>query len=121
MIVTANSRAQQLKDQGGFDYTFQDAILYPWGAFPIPANAPHLDAANALLDYMSTPESQAEVARQLHLGPIVSAAIDQLSEEELAQTPNSPAVRETSFTIDTAAAAKQDADYAQRYADWVAA
>jgi putative spermidine/putrescine transport system substrate-binding protein len=121
MIVTANSRAQQLKDQGGFDYTFQDAILYPWGAFPIPANAPHLDAANALLDYMSTPESQAEVARQLHLGPIVSAAFDELSEEELAQTPNSPAVRDMSFTIDTKAAAKQDADYATKYADWVAA
>jgi len=121
MIVTANSRAQQLKEQGGFDYTFKDAILYPWGAFPMPAKAPHLDAANALIDYMSSPESQAEVARKLHLGPIVSEAFDQLSEEELAQTPNSPAVRDISFTIDTKAAAKQDADYAKKYADWVAA
>jgi putative spermidine/putrescine transport system substrate-binding protein len=121
MIVTANSRAQQLRDQGGFDYTFQDAILYPWGAFPMPANAPHLDAANALIDFMSTPENQAAVARELHLGPIVSAAFDQLSAEELEQTPNSPANREISFTIDTKAAAGQDADYAKMYADWVAA
>lgn len=121
MIVTANSRAQQLKQQGGFDYTFKDAILYPWGAFPVPADAPHLDAANALIDYMSSPEIQAEVARQLRLGPIVSAAFDRLSEEELAQTPNAPAAREASFTIDTKVAAKQDADYAKRYADWVAA
>ena len=120
MLVTANSRAQQLKDQGGFDYTFKDSILYPWGAFPMPANAPHLDAANALIDYMSTPEAQAEVARQLHLGPIVSAAFEQLSEEELAQTPNSPANRKLAFTIDTKAAAKQDADYAKKYSDWVA-
>jgi putative spermidine/putrescine transport system substrate-binding protein len=120
MIVTANSRAQQLKDQSGFDYTFKDAILYPWSAFPMPAKAPHLDAANALIDFLSSPENQAEVARQLHLGPVVSAAFDQLSEEELAQTPNSPAVRETSFTIDTKAAAEQDADYAKKYADWVA-
>jgi putative spermidine/putrescine transport system substrate-binding protein len=121
MIVTANSRAQQLKDQGSFDYTFKDAILYPWGAFPMPAKAAHLDAANALIDYMSTPENQAAVARELHLGPIVSAAFDQLSEEELAQTPNSPGNRKISFTIDTKAAAKQDADYAKKYADWVAA
>jgi putative spermidine/putrescine transport system substrate-binding protein len=121
MIVTANSRAQQLKEQGGFEYTFKDAILYPWGAFPMPARAPHLDAANALIDYMSAPESQAEVARRLRLGPIVSEAFDMLSEEELALTPNSPANRDQSFAIDTKAAAKQDADYAKQYADWVAA
>jgi putative spermidine/putrescine transport system substrate-binding protein len=121
MIVTANSRAEQLKEQGGFDYTFREAILYPWGAFPMPARAAHLDAANALTDYMSFPESQAEVARRLRLGPIVSKAFDLLSEEELAKTPNSPANRKVSFTIDTVAAAKQDADYATKYADWVAA
>lgn len=121
MIATPNSRAHQLKDQGGFDYTFKDAILYPWSAFPMPAKAPHLDAANALIDYMSAPEAQAEIARKLRLGPVVSAAFDMLSEEELAETPNSPANRKLSFAIDTGAAAKQDAEYATKYADWVAA
>jgi putative spermidine/putrescine transport system substrate-binding protein len=120
MIVTANSRTEQLKHQGGFDYTFQDAILYPWGAFPMPAKLPHRDAANALIDWMSAPESQAAVASRLLLGPTVSAAFRSLSDGELAQTPNSPANRERSFTIDTTKAAEQDAEYAKRYSDWVA-
>ena len=121
MIVTANSRTEQLKHQGGFDYTFEDAILYPWGAFPMPAKLPHRDAANALIDWMSAPVSQAAVARRLLLGPTVSTAFKSLSDEELAKTPNSPANRKRAFVIDTAKAAEQDADYAKRYSDWVAA
>lgn len=121
MIVTANSRAEQLKSQGGFDYTFKDAILYPWGAFPMPANLAHKDAAMALVDWMSSPEMQAQIAKRLLLGPIVSKAFDSLSEAELAKTPNSPANRKQSYVIDTAKAARQDADYAKKYADWVAA
>ncbi len=121
LIATANSRAEQLKQQGDFEYTFRDAILYPWGAFPMPANLQHKDAANALIDWMSSPEMQTEVAKQLLLGPIVSSAFESLSEEELTKTPNSPANREQAYTIETERAAKQDADYAERYANWVAA
>ena len=121
MIATANSRCEQLKSQGGFDYTFQDAILYPWGAFPMPANLPHKDAANALIDWMSSPQMQAEIAKKLFLGPNVSAAFDSLSKEELAKQPNSPENKGKSYTIKTQQAAKQDADYATKYADWVAA
>ena len=121
MIATANSRTDQLKQQGDFDYTFRDAILYPWGAFPMPAKLQHADAANALIDWMSAPEMQIEIARQLLLGPNVTAAFDQLNDEELAKTPNSPQNRELSYTIKTKQAAKQDADYAKQYADWVAA
>lgn len=121
MFVGPNSRCEQLKSQGGFDYTFQDAILYPWGGFPMPANLPHPDTANALIHWMSAPERQAEIARRLQLGPIVSDAFEMLSDEELAKTPNSPQNRELALTVDTKQAAKQDAEYAKRYADWVAA
>jgi putative spermidine/putrescine transport system substrate-binding protein len=120
MFVAPNSRCEQLKSQGGFDYTFKDAILYPWGALPMPANLPHADAANALIDWMSAPERQAEVARQLHLGPLVSDAFELLSDDELATTPNSPANRRQALTVNTREAAKQDADYATKYSDWVA-
>jgi putative spermidine/putrescine transport system substrate-binding protein len=120
MIATANSRCEQLKSQGGFDYTFQDAILYPWGAFPMPANLPHRDAANALIDWMSAPQMQAAVAKQLLLGPNVSEAFTSLTKAELAKTPNAPENRARSYTIKTQQAAKQDADYATKYADWFA-
>ena len=102
------------------DYTFQDAILYPWGAFPMPANLPHRDAANALIDWMSAPQMQAAVAKQLLLGPNVSEAFKSLTKAELAKTPNAPENRAKSYTIKTQQAAKQDADYATKYADWVA-
>jgi putative spermidine/putrescine transport system substrate-binding protein len=121
MIATANSRTQQLKEQGDFDYTFTDAIHYPWGAFAMPEHLAHRDATNALIDWMSDPITQASVARKLRLGPNVSAAFAQLSPQELALIPNSPANRDKVYTIKTATAAKQDAEYAKRYSAWVAA
>jgi putative spermidine/putrescine transport system substrate-binding protein len=120
MIATANSRCEQLKSQGNFDYTFKDAILYPWGTFAMPAHLKHGDAANALIDFMANPVIQAEVARRLRLGPIVSEAFKQLSKEDLAKTPNSKQNRAISFTIDTEKAAKQDVEYATKYSNWVA-
>ena len=53
--------------------------------------------------------------------PNVSAAFAQLSPQELALIPNSPANRDKVYTIKTATAAKQDAEYAKRYSAWVAA
>ncbi|MFD0853835.1 extracellular solute-binding protein, partial [Actinomadura adrarensis] len=58
MIATANSRVIQLKNEGRkVDWTYQDGILYPWGAFGLTRNAPNADAANALVDYLSTPDA----------------------------------------------------------------
>ena len=113
MIATANSRAEQLKQQGDFDYTFRDAILYPWGAFPMPANAParrrrqradRLDVRAGDADRDRAPAP----ARAERVGGVRPA-----HDEELAKTPNSPQNRELSYTIETKQAAKQDADYAE--------
>ncbi len=119
MIATANSRTIQLKQEGNFDFTYQDAVLYPWGAFAMPQHAPHPDAANALIDFLSTPQQQAEVARRLFLGPVVSDAFDLLTPDELAQQPNSPENRAKALTVNTEVAAKQDAEYADRFFKWV--
>ncbi|WP_435743128.1 extracellular solute-binding protein [Nocardioides sp. SYSU DS0663] len=119
MIATANSRMIQLRRDGRGDFTYDQAVLYPWSAFPMPRNAPHSDAANALIDTMSTPEVQAEVARKLYLGPTVSEAFELLSEEELALQPNSEENLAKAAVVDTTAAAQQDAEYVERFFAWV--
>lgn len=119
MIATANSRMIQLKNEGRGDYTYDQAVLYPWGAFPITQNAKHADAMNALIDTMSHPAVQAEIARALYLGPTVSAAFDLLSAEERALQPNSEENRAKAAVVDTETAAKQDPEYVKRFFAWV--
>lgn len=120
MIATANSRMIELKSNGQkVDFTYQDAILYPWGAFAMPQHGPNPDAANALVDFLSTPEQQAAVAKNLFLGPTVSAAFDLLSASDKAEQPNSPENKAKALTVNTAVAAKQDAEYVKRFTAWL--
>jgi putative spermidine/putrescine transport system substrate-binding protein len=121
MIATANSRMIQLKNDGQpVDWTYQDAVLYPWGGFAMPQHAPHADAANALIDYMSTPQAQALVARKLFLGPTVSAAFDALTPAERAQQPSAPENLAKQLKVNVESAAAQDAEYVKKFFAWVA-
>ncbi|MCW2942408.1 MAG: putative spermidine/putrescine transport system substrate-binding protein [Actinomycetia bacterium] len=120
MIITSSSRMIQLKNDGQpVDFSFQDAILYPWSAFAMPQHPQHADAANALLDFMSTPEQQAVVAKKVFLGPTVSAALKLLTPAELALTPSAPDNVAKQLTINVESCAKQDADYVKRFFAWV--
>lgn len=119
MMATANSRMIQLQHQGKGDFTYEQAVLYPWGAFPITQNAPHMDAMNALIDTMSHPAVQAEIARTLYLGPTVSAAFDELTDSELQLQPNSPNNKAKAAVVNTEVAAQQDPDYVKRFFAWV--
>lgn len=120
MIATANSRMIELVRGGEpVDFTYQDAILYPWGAFAMPEHLPHPDTANALIDFLSTPQQQAAVAKNLYLGPTVSAAFGMLTAAEKAKQPNSPQNRAKALTINTTIAAKQDGEYVKRFNTWL--
>jgi putative spermidine/putrescine transport system substrate-binding protein len=120
MIATANSRMIELQSNGqDVDFTYQDAILYPWGAFAMPEHGPDPDAANALIDFLSTPQQQAAVAKNLFLGPTVSAAFGLLSDDEKSKQPNSDENKAKALTINTTVAAKQDAEYVKRFTAWL--
>lgn len=119
MMATANSRMIQLKREGRGDFTYEQAVLYPWGAFPITLHSPHMDAANALVDMMSHPRVQADVASRLYLGPTQSAAFGLLSAEAKALQPNAPENRAKAAVVDTVMAAKQDPKYVKRFFSWV--
>lgn len=119
MIATANSRMIQLQQQNRGQFTYNQAVLYPWGAFPITQNAPDPDATNALIDTMSDTAVQAEVARTLFLGPIVSDAFNGLTKGELAMQPNSPDNRAQAAVLNTEVAADQDPEYVKRFFGWL--
>lgn len=119
MMATANSRMIQLQKDGAGDFTYEQAVLYPWGAFPLTQNAPNMDAANALVDFMSHPTLQAEVGAQLYLGPTVSEAFNAFDKDQLALMPNSDENRGKAALVDTEQAATQDVDYVDRFFSWV--
>lgn len=119
MMATANSRMIQLQKDGAGDFTYEQAVLYPWGAFPLTQNAPNMDAANALVDFMSHPTLQAEVGTQLYLGPTVSEAFNAFDKDQLVLMPNSDENRGKAAVVDTEQAATQDVDYVDRFFSWV--
>ena len=119
MMLTANSKMLQLQDQGVGDFTYNQAILYPWSAFPITLHSKNMDAVNALIDAQSHPAVQAEVARRIRSGPVQSAAFELLDDATIAQLPNSPENMAMSAVVDTKAAAQQDGEYVERFYGWV--
>ncbi|MBA2949400.1 extracellular solute-binding protein [Streptomyces himalayensis] len=122
MIATSSARMIQLKNDGKpVDFTFQDAMLYPWSSFTMPQKPQHADAANALLDYMSTPEQQALMSKKIYLGPVVSKALDLLSDKELALTPSAPDNVAKQLSVDVEYLGKTDAEYVEKFTNWVGA
>lgn len=119
MILTASSKAIQLRNQGVGDFTYNEAVLYPWTAYPITLHSKNADAANAFVDMHAHPEIQAEMARRLNNGPTQSAAWELLDDDLIAKLPNSPDNKAKSFQIDTEEAAKADAEYAEKFYGWI--
>jgi putative spermidine/putrescine transport system substrate-binding protein len=121
MTLTSNPRASVLKNQGlPVDLVWNDALLLPWTGMAIPKDAPHPDAAFALVDLMSKPEYQAQFARLTYFGPTNSKALKLLDEPTLEQLPNTPAHAEVACQIDPVAASEQIDEYTRRYTEWLA-
>lgn len=113
-----HGRIAVLKDQGlPVEFNWDDAF-YQWTAAAVPKYAPHADAAFALVDFMSQPETQAQMARLTKYGPMSSEAVDLLDEETKAQLPN--AHLDTACEVDNVGLAKDLDAYAERYGEWLA-
>jgi putative spermidine/putrescine transport system substrate-binding protein len=117
MALSANSRVQVLKEQGlPVDFSWQDAF-YQWTAAAVPKDAPHSDAAFAVVDFMSKPENQAQMARLTKYGPMSSAAENLLDKETLEQLPN--AHLDTACEVDNAGLAANLDEYGKRFTEWL--
>jgi putative spermidine/putrescine transport system substrate-binding protein len=121
MTLAGNPRISVLKKQDlPVDQVWNQAMHLPWTGAAIPKDAPHSDAAFALVDLMSKPEYQAEFARDTYFGPTNSKALDLLDEDTLAELPNTPERLDMACQIDPIAASKQIAEYTRRYTEWLA-
>jgi putative spermidine/putrescine transport system substrate-binding protein len=121
MEIQPNGRIQTLKDQGmPVDFLWTDALHIPWVAKAVPKDAPHPDAAFAMLDLMHEPANQAEFSRHTNYGPMNTAALDELDEATLAKLPNAPENAEVACEVDPVAIAEQWDEYAKRYSEWLA-
>ena len=117
MALLANSRVQILKEQGlPVDFVWQDAF-FQWTAAAVPTHAPHADAAFALVDFMSQPENQAQMARLTKYGPMSSEAEKLLDQATLEQLPN--AHLDTACEVDNAGLAANIDEYGKAYAEWL--
>jgi putative spermidine/putrescine transport system substrate-binding protein len=118
MALLPNSRVQVLKDQElPVDFSWQDAF-WQWTAAAVPKHAPHSDAAFALVDFMSQPETQAQMARLTKYGPMNSKAEKLLDEETLKQLPNSHL--DTACEVDNAGLAADIEEYGKAFTEWLA-
>jgi putative spermidine/putrescine transport system substrate-binding protein len=118
MALLPNSRVQILKDQGlPVDFQWQDAF-WQWTAAAVPKDAPHSDAAFAVVDFMSQPENQAQMARLTKYGPMSTEAEKLLDEATLDQLPN--AHLDTACEVDNAGLAENLEEYSARFTEWLA-
>jgi putative spermidine/putrescine transport system substrate-binding protein len=118
MALLPNSRVQILKDQElPVDFSWEDAF-FQWTAAAVPKHAPHPDAAFAVVDFMSQPENQAQMARLTKYGPMNSKAEKLLDEETLKQLPN--AHLDAACEVDNAGLAANLEEYGAAFTEWLA-
>lgn len=120
-LMSANGRFHEIRRLGKpIVQVWNEAVLYPWSAMPVPKNAPHPSAIFGLISWMSNAERQAAFARHTGYGPTNSGAFKHLNDEEIANVPNSEAHRDVAATINADYLAGVDAEYFDRYRRWVA-
>lgn len=120
LLNSANGRFFEIL-KGGMSVTqvWNEAILYPWSAMPVPKNAPNPGAIFALIDWMSDARRQAAFAQKTAYGPNNSKAFLYLSGKEKENMPNSEEHRKVALTVDPGYLAKIDSEYFERYSKWV--
>jgi putative spermidine/putrescine transport system substrate-binding protein len=122
MAIMPSGRWVQLQGQGQpIEIVWQDALLYPYTSMPVLKNAPNPDAIFALIHIMSDPERQVEFAKLTGYGPTNSKALELMDEETRANMCNSPEHVEIAIEVDYDFLAANEAEYAERFNDWLAA
>ena len=121
MVAAGSGRIRTLLDQGlPVDIVWNEALLLPWTAMVIPKDAPHPDAAFAMVDLMAQPDQQAALATTTLYGPTNPAALKQVEKSTLDKLPTSPEHLAQACQLDLVALGDQYDEYAKRYAAWVA-
>lgn len=106
------------RDGLAVDFTWNQGLLLT-DRWVIPAAAAEPEIARDLLAYALAPEVQAALARQVPLGPVVSAALDLLDPRTMVGIPTSPAFVDRLIRPDVAWWAAHQGEMVQRFNLWL--
>jgi putative spermidine/putrescine transport system substrate-binding protein len=116
-----NGRLYGLKQQGvDVEVVWNQALYQGWNGATVPRGAPHSDAMFALTQFMMDPKRQATFSEATGYGPGNPKALGLMSDELLAQMPNSPEHLKIGVTIDPAKLSAQQDEYIEKTNAWLA-
>src|SRR2546423_471472 len=92
--------------------------IYDLDYWTIPKGTPNKDAAMKFIAYASTPEAQAEYAKNIAYGPTNKNALSKLDSDTLANLPTSPANAKDALQFSIKFWADQGEELEKRFASW---
>ena len=94
--------------------------IYDLDYWVIPKGTPNKDLAHKFIALASSPDAQAEYARNISYGPVNNKALAKLAPTVLAQLPTSPANAKDAVQLDIKFWADQGEALEKRFASWAA-
>jgi putative spermidine/putrescine transport system substrate-binding protein len=92
--------------------------IYDLDYWTIPKGSPNKDAAMKFIAFASSPDAQAEYARNIAYGPTNNKAIPKLDAKTLANLPTAPANAKTAVQFNVKFWADQGEELEKRFASW---
>ncbi|HKB55332.1 MAG TPA: ABC transporter substrate-binding protein [Ramlibacter sp.] len=94
--------------------------IYDLDYWVIPAGAPNKELSERFIAFASTPDAQAEYARNISYGPTNTKALAKLTPKIISQLPTSPSNAKTALRMDNKFWADQGEVLEKRFASWAA-
>jgi putative spermidine/putrescine transport system substrate-binding protein len=92
--------------------------IYDLDYWTIPKGTPNKDAAMKFIAFASTPEAQAEYAKNIAYGPTNNKALSKLDPKTLANLPTAPGNAQTAVQFNVKFWADQGEELEKRFASW---
>jgi putative spermidine/putrescine transport system substrate-binding protein len=92
--------------------------IYDLDYWTVPKGSPNKDAAMKFIAFASTPEAQAEYARNIAYGPTNTKSLAKLDPKVLANLPTAPANAKTALQFSVKFWADQGEELEKRFASW---
>lgn len=101
------------------EIVWDQAVLIPYSASCVLKDAPHADAAFALVDWMTDPRRQAKLAQLTLNAPANTAAFEHIPKRFHRNLVNSPERKAQAAVVDTPKLAAQYTEVERRYTEWL--
>jgi putative spermidine/putrescine transport system substrate-binding protein len=120
MSTTYNGRIEAAQREGKNLKISWTGGIYDLGYWVMPKGTPNKDAAMKFIALASSPDAQAEYARNISYSPVNNKALTKLNAKVLAMLPTSPANSKDSLQFGTGFWSDQGEALEKRFAAWAA-